>query len=341
MENYSFALFAYTFPFFFIINIIVLVGLIFTKNVKYIIYPILAVIFTINIAADVFSIFPRLDNSEENQNSIRIVTWNVGLQSYYDPEHRKVVYDSIISSIKNFDPDVVCLQEFVAGKDTTIKLVFSMYDIMKGLDMNDEFYAFDTVFNLNKSHHYGNIILSKHPIIYRERINFDSLIYNNSFSYVDILKDGTKLRVANFHLESLRLQGSAREMASDPSTVTNRDSIYEYSKSVYQNILGSYNRRVIQANAISELIESTNIPVIVCGDMNDVPSSYAYRIVRDKLGDAFLKSGDFLGRTYDSKIPNLRIDYIFYSLDFFKISDYTVKKLSYSDHFPVFAELTY
>jgi len=59
-------------------------------------------------------------------------------------------------------------------------------------------------------------------------------------------------------------------------------------------------------------------PAMVMGDLNDVPGSYAYTVVRGDRKDAFLERGAGLGATFTSSssivlqmIPTLRIDNIF------------------------------
>ena len=53
-------------------------------------------------------------------------------------------------------------------------------------------------------------------------------------------------------------------------------------------------------------------PVIVAGDFNDTPVSYAYRKIRKGLNDSFVNSGYGAGFTYKGNYPPNRIDYILY-----------------------------
>ncbi len=69
---------------------------------------------------------------------------------------------------------------------------------------------------------------------------------------------------------------------------------------------------------LPDKIKQSPFPVLLCGDMNDVPNSYAYRTLRGNRKDAFLEKGFGIGKTYTSatsrflgKLPTLRIDYIF------------------------------
>jgi endonuclease/exonuclease/phosphatase family metal-dependent hydrolase len=85
-------------------------------------------------------------------------------------------------------------------------------------------------------------------------------------------------------------------------------------------------------------LDASPHPVIFCGDLADVPNSYAYFQVRGRLQDAFLEKGRGLGRTYGFISPTLRIDYIFADKKF-KVKQFAKFRTGYSDHFPILADL--
>ena len=91
-----------------------------------------------------------------------------------------------------------------------------------------------------------------------------------------------------------------------------------------------------------EHMKDSPYPVLVCGDFNDVPWSYTYQQISNLATDAFVKSGKGFGNTFlvNHKIP-FRIDYIFYDEKAFDTFDFTVRKVNYSDHFPILALLTF
>jgi len=74
--------------------------------------------------------------------------------------------------------------------------------------------------------------------------------------------------------------------------------------------------------------------VIVCGDFNDTPVSYAYRKVRGNLKDAFIESGWGTSNTYNGELPSFRIDYILCDHKF-TAQNYHRDRVYYSDHFPI------
>ena len=69
--------------------------------------------------------------------------------------------------------------------------------------------------------------------------------------------------------------------------------------------------RIKQIEIIKKNINNSPYDVIVCGDMNDSPYSYAYKRLSNNLKDAFIQSGYGIGTTFKYLIP-LRIDYIFH-----------------------------
>ena len=78
-------------------------------------------------------------------------------------------------------------------------------------------------------------------------------------------------------------------------------------------------------------------PIIVCGDFNDTPLSYAYNSIKGSLSDAFCKSGKGIGDSF-VKIPALRIDYILHD-NKLKSSNYQKHKEVLSDHYAVSCEI--
>ncbi len=92
--------------------------------------------------------------------------------------------------------------------------------------------------------------------------------------------------------------------------------------------------RAEQSEMIANYIKDSPYPVVVMGDYNDTPQSYAYRKIKKGMHDAFKVAGRGFGNTYAGELPSLRIDYIMYSNP---MVSYQFKRLKpdYSDHFPI------
>ncbi|MGN6246740.1 MAG: endonuclease/exonuclease/phosphatase family protein [Ginsengibacter sp.] len=87
-------------------------------------------------------------------------------------------------------------------------------------------------------------------------------------------------------------------------------------------------------------MEKSPYPVILTGDFNDVPNSNTYFTISKNMQDVFLKKGSFIGRTFRFISPTLRIDYILADKSF-KVNQMRIIHVSYSDHYPVEADLQY
>ena len=79
---------------------------------------------------------------------------------------------------------------------------------------------------------------------------------------------------------------------------------------------------------------------IVCGDFNDTPLSYTYRLMSRGLQDAFREKGRGFSHTYRGFYNTFRIDYVLVSDDF-EVLSYEVPSVEFSDHHPVFVRLKY
>jgi endonuclease/exonuclease/phosphatase family metal-dependent hydrolase len=97
--------------------------------------------------------------------------------------------------------------------------------------------------------------------------------------------------------------------------------------------------RAEQAEIVAEDIQKLNAKyLIVCGDFNDTPISYAYRVVKSSMGDAFVEAGTGLGTTYNQHYFWFRIDHIIHTTNI-KAYKAKVDKIPLSDHYPMWCYL--
>ena len=146
---------------------------------------------------------------------------------------------------------------------------------------------------------------------------------------------GDTLRIFVAHLQSngVRIDDLAREIID-----VNRRAYWEL-RSVAANYRAAARKRAEQVRDLVAAIRESPYPVVVLGDLNDPPLSYAVgELRRAGLGDSFRESGTGLGVSYPGTIPGLRIDYVMASERLaFRRSE--VLDCDFSDHKPVRAEL--
>jgi endonuclease/exonuclease/phosphatase family metal-dependent hydrolase len=108
-------------------------------------------------------------------------------------------------------------------------------------------------------------------------------------------------------------------------------------------ILGRVGRatriRAAQAEKLRDFIRKSPHPVIICGDFNDTPNSYVYKVVSAGMRDTFRDRGFGLGTTFGGGLPLLRIDYILTDTGISVLSCETIHNRVFSDHYPVVVHL--
>jgi endonuclease/exonuclease/phosphatase family metal-dependent hydrolase len=183
----------------------------------------------------------------------------------------------------------------------------------------------------------GLAIFSKYPILNSRKILYDSTFNGSSIHEIDV--KGEKLTVVNNHLESFKLTMEDRSKYVDFIQNINAET-FDDLKETFQLKLGeAFLIRAEQAEIVTEEIENaTGDYVIVCGDFNDTPISYARRIIQGTMRDAFAESGNGVGITCNQRFFWFRIDHILHSPNM-KAYNATVDKISMSDHYPLWCYL--
>ena len=272
---------------------------------------------------------------QKQRADIRVMSWNV---EHFDIlEHKKhpEVKKEMISLINQYQPDIACFQEMV-GSDSVPSAINYIPDFMKRMNMADYHYSYNYKIDFDNDHHFGIITFSKYPIVNKQTVSYPPHDYNSIFQYIDILKGTDTFRIFNIHLQSLKFSDKNLQYIDDPTLKDEAD--IENSKNIVSKFKKGFLKREIQSNRIKEEMNKSPYPVIVCGDFNDVPNSYAYNRIGKGLKNAFAEKGTGIGRTFYSISPTLRIDNIFAD-DRFTINQFIRIKKKLSDHFPLIADL--
>ena len=265
----------------------------------------------------------RRERQELAEGSLDIMSYNVGRFALHDAEgvaDAEACADSIFAFIREQNPDIVCLQEFRAKDLNRVKSYLSAK--MKGYSV--EYYLFPS-----KDGAFGNVTLSRLPVMGKGRIKFDESA--NLAIYTDYEHNGKPFRVYNCHFESYNISpsGIVRALARRDSTIIEETGI---------KMKRSITRRPKQVDKVFSDIEKCPVDAFVCGDFNDNPMSYTYfRMTRGRK-DAFVEAGHGFGATYAGLWPLLRIDYILLP-DTYRTITHDIPRIRFSDHYPVVAEV--
>lgn len=183
----------------------------------------------------------------------------------------------------------------------------------------------------------GVTLFSRYPVLAAGMIRFPDT--DNRSMWADVLVGDDTVRVFNNHLQTSgisRRQDDLRRQRELGSVTGQTRVVVSMTGELRRN----FGIRARQAETVRGMIDTTRIPVIVCGDFNDTPASYTYRVMLGGLTDGFRQAGSGYGDTFRQMRRILRIDYVFYS-DAFRSVRYYSPSLPWSDHDPVVAELRF
>ncbi|MBS1654531.1 MAG: endonuclease/exonuclease/phosphatase family protein [Bacteroidetes bacterium] len=265
--------------------------------------------------------------SDKAPGTIRVLSWNV---SRWDERNKQlrggVSYRPLMMDfIQSQNADILCLQEFFECTDP--KLFDSNIPALEKMGYRYH-YFFPSSSIFNGKLQYGLAIFSRLPVIDSAKYDIDKSTHSEGICYADIKLKDSIIRVFNTHLQSIGLSQQDYKNLGKA----------EDSRSILGKIKKSYLIRATQVKLARTIIDSSSHKTILCGDIDDVPNSWAYFHIRQGFYDAFLESGLGLGRSFRFVSPTLRIDYIF-SGKKMKVMQYTNPHLNYSDHYPVIADL--
>ena len=257
------------------------------------------------------------------RGTFKVMSYNV--RGFYDSGSGRSSADSILALIDSLDPDIVCLQEFnprLAARSEAFSLLDEKYESATyGLSADDPDAGMTPL-----------AVLSKYRIL-RSGV----VLTPKSSVWADLLVGEDTVRVFNNHLHSTAIN------ASDNEYLTTRRFLSDTAResklrSIVSRLRKNSILRAAQVDSIADVRATVRTPVIVCGDFNDTPVSYVYRVMSDGLQDAFRACGSGYSHTYRGFFNTLRIDYILSSGALEPLSYETVP-VDYSDHHPVLVRL--
>jgi endonuclease/exonuclease/phosphatase family metal-dependent hydrolase len=270
----------------------------------------------------------NFNTAHPSNKDMRVMSYNCMLFDLYNWSKNAESRNLIFEIIQEESPDILCLQEFYTSEeandfnnaDTLVKFLRTKY-------LHAEYTT-----TLREKDHWGVATLTKYPIVRKGKIVFNTSS-NNICIYTDVLIDSDTVRIYNLHLASIHFAKKDYKFIDDIMNDKETEQI-EGSKNILRRLKRGFLRRSGQAEQVAQHIKSCRYKVILCGDFNDTPSSYAYRKLKGELNDAFIESGNGIGKTYAGKLPAFRIDYILYSKDFYSYNYHRVPE-TYTDHYPI------
>ncbi len=278
--------------------------------------------------------FPlHISKKEIPENSIKILTYNVKL---FDNESKKECNKRpLLNYIAETDADIVCLQEYFVSE--TGQAFITQNDINKILNQ----YPYKSIIPLSFSDKYrtlGLAVFSKYPIEKKRKIMFEKS-YNGAAVYT-VNIEGERYTIANVHLESNQITTEDKQLYSQYIQSDGEVKLEDVTTNIRKRLGRAFRMRANQTALIKKAIAETESDnIIICGDFNDTPISYAYNKLKDGLVDSYASNNFGPGITYHEDFFLFRIDYILHSKNL-KASQTRIDKVKYSDHYPLVTHIS-
>jgi endonuclease/exonuclease/phosphatase family metal-dependent hydrolase len=307
------AMLVYVLPFLIVGNVLTLIYWLARRRWIWLAIPGVALLCSIHYVGSIYQL--GLFNKTSNDAGIRIASYNVAA---FGREITGFKAQDILAEMKRQSVDIFCIQEYVDRS---------------GNHYNSERYKEYFISMVNGRADMA--ICSRYPILRSGTIDFGEAT-NNSAMWADIDINGKQIRVFNAHLETT---GFNRVLHNQAKLIAKGGGMEDNAliKAIYGGYTHGMAVRARQADLLASEISQSEIPVIVCGDFNDVPYSYVYRKVLGDLVDGFRECGRGFMYTM-SGAKKARIDYIFHDSSM-KGEKYYRLDMSYSDHYPVFMKI--
>jgi endonuclease/exonuclease/phosphatase family metal-dependent hydrolase len=264
--------------------------------------------------------------------TLRVMTWNVQDFVNLSPYHE--VRFNMLNLIREKDPDILCVQEMTNVEGGRWRI--SVRHELDSMGFKYHFFSNDKI-SSNKMDALvtrGVAIFSKLPLTDSGRVNIHkSDVYSENLVYANVEFNNRLVRIYTAHLASFQLYLDTQKVNKDVYQITyDRKRVIQYKLREVERLHQD------EAEIIHEQLANAVYPVIYCGDMNAVPCSYNYRLIRGNFNDAFLERGFGIGATFYKILPTLRIDFCFADKRL-KVVNCAVIKKKLSDHYPVITDL--
>lgn len=309
------SLFALTYPFVLLINVLFAAGWIFFRSWNAV-FSIIAILAGLAHHQRYIQLFPSGNSASSCEESIRLLSYNtrglslvpVGKDADYTIRIDSM-YNALVD-LKDF-PDIICLQEAYKG------------------DMIAKRFGFAHSYHGPKSSLW---ILSRFPI--QKKGHLEGSESSPSAIWTDIKTPQGMLRVYNMHLVSNRITNTTEELIHDMDL--QNENTWERIKFIMRRYRNTTQMRAKEASTIHKHLSECDHAAVIAGDGNDPPISHTYKVLSKGLQDSFVEKGFGISTTYESTLPLLRIDYVFGTKEII-FKDHSTHHISYSDHYPVSA----
>lgn len=255
---------------------------------------------------------------------IKILSYNIMGFGDSTPKGQE---NPILAYLKESDADIICLQEYAPGRTNRHP---SQDDVTRAL-ADWPYHRIDAVGESkgNRIACYSKLpILSARPLPYASASN-GSMMYELDWG-------GDTLLLVNNHLESNKLNSEDKVMYEGLLSDPEKEKVKSGVRHLVGKLADAVALRAPQADSIARAVaRSGHRYIVVCGDFNDSPISYAHRVISQELNDAFTESGCGPGISYNQNKFYFRIDNLLTSPALTAYNCRVDRSIRHSDHYPI------
>lgn len=271
---------------------------------------------------------PTTEELEGHPHRLKVLTWNTARVGNF----KKPAENEVLHYLLHQDADVICLQEVDVYKNARFLTLQEMKDVLSSKYR----YSYIDFSQYDNYRQFGTMVWSHYPLINKHSIHYAT--QGNLSNRCDIVVGDDTLRLINNHLESY---------CFTPDDLADVDSLHNYEglraslKRLEEKRKRATPLRNAQARIIHEEVKQSPYPVLVVGDFNAIPLSYAYWRIRYGLHDAWTQtSWGRYGATCVHRHVGVRIDYILCSDPLIPLAC-DIPQAPGSDHKPVIATVAW
>lgn len=269
---------------------------------------------------------------DEKTGQIKVLSYNIQNFLKINTSTTKYVTDfqneeNIIGFLKDENADIVCIQEMLNDRTSNKEFTENIANTL-----NCKNYHYVNYFSKNMQKLDAIATFTRFPVINRGELDYDE---KSIGIFTDLIIHNDTVRVYNLHLASIHFKQEDYEFWLDIANNQEQEKLKAGTRQIMSKIQVAFIKRSGQSELVAKHIEHAPYRVIICGDFNDTPSSFAYNVLSEAKKDAFVESGSGLGITYAGKyFPSFRIDYILHD-EAYRSSGFQRHKIPYSDHYPI------
>lgn len=269
---------------------------------------------------------------QEGACTFRLMTFNS--LHLADTTNRDTPGNRAIKFLIESGADIICLQELINFEDPTEIHHWSR-------SLIDSLYA-AYPYRAAGVHSASDLkILSKYPVQRITVANRDSeeesyWTPRRRWTLFEVDIDGFLLPVADFHMTSYELTDTEREVVTEIRGVqTAKKSLQEFRYEIFPKLGEAFRTRAKNVQEMTTSLSGYNT-IIACGDFNDVPGSWSYRLMRKAgFNDAYPETSLGPTNTFNQFLFLFHIDQIFYRGYRLKALKTKRHRINTSDHYPV------